>query len=216
MAALQSKRFSAGTMIETGNGWMMVGRKTIKDTHGYGTIDVSTVLQKSSNVGTSKIALQLPKETLWETFASFGFGQDTGSTFPGEMFGRLVKPRRVSKIEQATISFGYGVTSTALQLAQVYSTIARDGKIIPVSFIKQDEMPPEMGQANVPAKYIRRVKKMMERVVQTGGTAIAIVWEPTEAKAGDDYLKIMDNKLNLNGVEKIVPEVSCVYQNSLN
>jgi len=172
MAALQTKRFSPDTMIETGTGWMMVGRKTIKDTHGYGTIDVSTVLQKSSNVGTSKIALKLPKDTLWDTFAEFGFGQDTGSTFPGEMFGRLVKPRRISKIEQATISFGYGVTSTALQLAQVYSTIARDGKIIPVSFLIQEQAVQEIGQVNINPKYIKRVRKMMERVVETGGTAL--------------------------------------------
>jgi len=172
MAALQSRRFSPGTKVETGTGWMMVGRKTIKDTHGYGTIDVSTVLQKSSNVGTSKIALQLPKELIWDTYESFGFGQDTGSTFPGEMFGRLVKPRRISKIAQATIAFGYGVTATTLQLAQVYSTIAREGKILPVSFVKQESVPEQLGEANIKPKYVKRVKKMMERVVETGGTAI--------------------------------------------
>ncbi|MFK5983929.1 MAG: penicillin-binding transpeptidase domain-containing protein [Pseudomonadota bacterium] len=174
MAALQSKRFSVATKVETGDGWFMVGRKTIKDTHANGTIDLPTIIQKSSNVGTSKIALKLPKEMLWNTFASFGFGGDTGSSFPGETFGRLVQPRRIHKIEQATMSFGYGVTATALQLAQVYSTIARHGKIIPVSFLKQTEKPEIMGKADIEPKYIKRVIKMMELVLQPGGTAAKV------------------------------------------
>ncbi len=171
MAALQSKRYSASTKVETGDGWFMIGRKTIKDTHANGTIDLSAIVQKSSNVGTSKVALNLPKAMLWNTFASFGFGKDTGSSYPGEMFGRLVQPRRIHKIEQATLSFGYGVTATALQLAQIYSTIARYGKIIPVSYLKQTEKPELMGKADVSAKYIKRVIKMMELVLQPGGTA---------------------------------------------
>ncbi|MFK5895283.1 MAG: penicillin-binding transpeptidase domain-containing protein [Pseudomonadota bacterium] len=174
MAALESKQFSTATMVETGDGWFVVGRKTIRDTHANGTIDLSTIIQKSSNVGTSKVALKLPKEMLWNTFSSFGFGQDTGSNFPGEVFGRLIQPRRIHKIEQVTLSFGYGLTSTALQLAQVYSTIARYGKIIPVSYLKVDEKPELMGSANVSEKNIKTVIKMMERVLKPGGTAAKI------------------------------------------
>jgi cell division protein FtsI (penicillin-binding protein 3) len=171
MAALESKRFSAGTLVETGDGWFVVGRKTIKDSHANGTIDLSTIIQKSSNVGTSKVALKLPKEMLWNTFSSFGFGQDTGSSFPGEVFGRLIQPRRIHKIEQATLSFGYGVTSTALQLAQVYSTIARYGKIVPISYLKLTGEAQITGKANVSEKNIKRVIAMMERVLKPGGTA---------------------------------------------
>jgi cell division protein FtsI (penicillin-binding protein 3) len=174
MAALQSKRFSAGTIIETGDGWFVIGRKTIKDSHANGAIDLSTIIQKSSNVGTSKVALKLPKEMLWNTFASFGFGKDTGSQFPGEVFGRLVQPRRIHDIEQATLSFGYGVTATALQLAQVYSTIGRYGKIIPISYLRVNDKPEVLGKADISAKQIKRVIKMMEKVLKPGGTAAHI------------------------------------------
>ncbi len=186
MAALQSRRYAPSTLVDTGDGWFMVGRKTIKDTHAHGKIDLHTIIQKSSNVGTSKIALNLPKEMLWDTFYSFGFAQDTGSNFPGEVFGQLVKPRRIQKIEQATLSFGYGMTTTALQLAQVYSTIARGGKIIPVSFLKQSEPAVVTGQANIDEKYIRIVGKMMEKVLMPGGTAanVAIAGYRVAGKTG--------------------------------
>lgn len=174
MAALESKRFSTGSIIETGDGWFVVGKKTIKDTHANGAIDLSTIIQKSSNVGASKVALKLPKEMLWNSFASFGFGKDTGSHFPGEVFGRLVQPRHIHGIEQAALSFGYGLTATTLQLAQVYSTIARYGKIIPISYLKVDEKPQVTGKADVSEKYIKRVIKMMEKVLKPGGTAAHI------------------------------------------
>ncbi len=175
-AALDSGKYTPGTLINTGNGWMMVSGKTIKDTHANGTIDVTTVLQKSSNVGTVKIALNLPKSLLWETFYSFGFGSDTGSGFPGESAGRLIQPRRIHKIEQAAISFGYGMSVTSLQLAQAYSTLARAGKKIPVGFLKQDittaaEFSHSGIDTNVSANSLKRVSKMMEYVVQQGGTA---------------------------------------------
>jgi len=174
MAALESKRFSVGTKVDTGDGWLMIGKKTIKDTHANGEIDLPTIIQKSSNVGTSKVALKLPKEMLWNTFASFGFGKDTGSLFPGEVFGRLIQPRRIHDIEQATLSFGYGLTSTVLQLAQVYSTIARYGKIIPISYLKVQDKPIVLGKAEVSEKQIKRVIKMMEKVLKPGGTAAKI------------------------------------------
>ncbi len=176
-AALNSGRYSPGTQIETGDGWFMIAGKTIKDTHAYGTIDVTTVIQKSSNVGTSKIALNLPKSMLWDTYYSFGFGNDTGSGFPGESSGRLERPRRVSKIEQATLSFGYGMSVTNLQLTNAYSTIARRGKKVPVSFLLQSEQQNNSDintttqQTILSARSLRQVSKMMEGVVTKGGTA---------------------------------------------
>jgi cell division protein FtsI (penicillin-binding protein 3) len=180
-AALSSGRYNPDTKVETGDGWFMIKGKTIKDTHAYGMIDVSTVLQKSSNVGTSKIALSLPKSLLWDTYYSFGFGSDTGSGFPGESSGRLVRPRRVSKIEQATLSFGYGMSVTNLQLTNAYSTIARLGKKIPVSFLSQNDSDKHLDEnlnASVQQQTVQlsprslvQVGKMMESVVKQGGTA---------------------------------------------
>lgn len=179
-AALNSGRYSPGTQIDTGDGWFMIDGKTIKDSHAYGVIDVSTILKKSSNVGTSKIALSLPKSLLWDTFYSFGFGSDTGSGFPGESSGRLVRPRRVSKIEQATLSFGYGLSVTNLQLANAYSTIARQGKKQPVTFLYQQ---PEHDTTNtgselaltqrvlLSGRSLKQVSKMMQAVVSDTGTA---------------------------------------------
>lgn len=188
-AALSSGRYSPGTQIETGDGWFMVGRKTIKDTHANGKIDVTTVLQKSSNVGTAKIALNLPKDMLWDTYYSFGFGNDTGSGFPGESGGRLERPRRISKIEQAALSFGYGMSVTNLQLTNAYSMIARGGMKVPVTFLAQNDSGfkesgfkesgyKELPELNQPGQHtilsprsLKQVSKMMEGVVKKGGTA---------------------------------------------
>jgi len=173
-AALDSGLYTPQTQIETGDGWFMVAGKTIKDTHAHGTIDVSTVLQKSSNVGTAKIALSLPKRLLWDTYYSFGLGSATGSGFPGESAGRLVRPRRVSDIEQATLAFGYGVSVTSLQLANVYSIIARQGKKKPVSFLLDNNVSQQNNKepdVNLSQASLIQVAAMMERVVQDGGTA---------------------------------------------
>jgi len=173
-AALDSGRYTPQTQIATGDGWFMVAGKTIRDTHAHGTIDVSTVLQKSSNVGTAKIALSLPKRLLWDTYYSFGLGSDTGSGFPGESAGRLVRPHRVSDIEQATLAFGYGVSVTNLQLANAYSIIARQGKKKPVSFLLHNKTRPQSNKEPdvvLSRTSLIQVAKMMERVVQDGGTA---------------------------------------------
>ena len=190
-AALNSGRYSPGTIIETGDGWFMIGRKTIKDTHANGSIDVSTVLKKSSNVGTAKIALNLPKSLLWDTYYSFGFGSDTGSGFPGESTGRLKRPRRISKIEQAAISFGYGMSVTNLQLTNAYSMIARNGKKIPVTFLSRAGSSAEISQSSrqkvsLSARSLQQVITMMEGVVKPGGTApqAAVVGYKVAGKTG--------------------------------
>ncbi len=171
MAALESKRYSPYTLVETGNGSFTIGGKTVFDTRAHNTLNVTTVLQKSSNVGTAKIALNLPEEMLWDTFASFGFGIDTGSLFYGETSGRLLKPQSISKVELATISYGYGLSVSAIQLAQAYATMARYGKKIPVSFLKLDKSPRVLGTASIKEENIKKVIHMMEGVVKKGGTA---------------------------------------------
>ena len=193
-AALDSGLYSPGTKIETGDGWFMIGRKTIKDSHANGLIDVATILKKSSNVGTAKIALSLPKPLLWNTYYSFGFGSDTGSGFPGESAGRLQRPRRISKIEQAALSFGYGMSVTNLQLSNAYSMIARKGQKIPVTFLSTAETDTgtasfnhTMGEkVNLSARSLKQVSKMMEGVVKPGGTApqAAVVGYKVAGKTG--------------------------------
>ncbi|MCK5697941.1 MAG: penicillin-binding protein 2 [Gammaproteobacteria bacterium] len=179
-AALDTGLYSPHTQIETGDGWFMVSGKTIKDTSAHGLIDVATVLQKSSNVGTAKIALSLPKGLLWDVYYSFGFGSNTGSGFPGESSGRLVRPRRISNVEQATMSFGYGISVTNLQLTNAYSIIARQGKKVPVTFLAQnDELNDDLSpwkhssneQVELSKKSLRQISKIMESVVHDGGTA---------------------------------------------
>ena len=138
------------------------------DLDNYGVIDVATVIKKSSNVGTSKIALALPSEQLWGTFNSVGFGHVTGSGFPGESGGTLSDHMRWSDIETATLSFGYGLSVTPLQLAQAYSVIASGGLMYPITFQKVDT--PDEPQRVLSAHATFQVRAMLEAVTGAGGT----------------------------------------------
>lgn len=138
-AALESGLYTPGTIIETSPGWMMIGPDEVKDIFNYGTLTLGTVITKSSNIGVSKIALQIGPEPIRDVLERVGFGQVTGTGFPGERGGVLPNPRRWSRIEIATLSYGYGLSSSALQLAQAYSVLADDGIRKPVSLLKLDE-----------------------------------------------------------------------------
>ena len=170
-AALMSGRFRPETTIDTRPGWYQVGRHTIRDVHDYGVLDLTGILRKSSNVGVSKIALDLPRETLWEVLSRVGFGRDTGTGFPGEAAGILLPPARWHRIEQATLAFGYGISVTATQLAQAYAVLANDGRAVPVSLLHRDA--PPAAQQVMPASVARRVRRMLETVVSPEGTAPA-------------------------------------------
>ena len=148
-----------------------MGRHTIRDVHDYGVLDLTGILRKSSNVGVSKIALDLPRETLWEVLSRVGFGRDTGTGFPGEAAGILLPPARWHRIEQATLAFGYGISVTATQLAQAYAVLANDGRAVPVSLLHRDAAP--AAQQVMPASVARRVRRMLETVVSPEGTAPA-------------------------------------------
>ncbi len=167
-AALEAGRFRPDTRIDTAPGYFRVGRDTIRDVVNYGRIDVTTVIQKSSNVGASKIALALPAEQLWGIFSGVGFGSLTGSGFPGEVSGLLTDYWRWRDIERATLAFGYGLSVTALQLAQAYAVLAADGHLRPVSFLALQEPPP--GEQVMAAATARQVVAMMESVVTRQGT----------------------------------------------
>ena len=166
--ALESGLYDLKSTIDTRPGFFKVGDHTIRDHRDYGEIDLATVIKKSSNIGASKIALSLEPLDLWSTLTKVGFGQATGSGFPGEASGFLNPYNNWSEVEQATMSFGYGISTTALQLAQSYMPFATDGMMLPVSFLKVTE--PVTANRVFSASVARQVRNMLETVVQKGGT----------------------------------------------
>ncbi len=167
-AGLESGIYNPHTAINTSPGYFKVGEHTIRDIHNYGSIDVSTVITKSSNVGASKIALSLEPEKYWDVLSRFGFGQPTGSAFPGESSGILSPYNTWSDFEMATMSFGYGLSVTPLQLAQAYSVLATGGVMLPISFLKVSDS--VSGKRVLPENIARQVRKMLETVVSAKGT----------------------------------------------
>ena len=169
-AALESNRFRSGTVIDTSPGLFRVGRHVVKDIKNYGRIDVGTIIQKSSNVGAAKIALKLEAESVWEVLSRVSFGYNSASGFPGESSGLLTHYADWSKITQATISFGYGLSVTPLQLARAYAALGGDGYIRPVSFLKIDTKNILQEEKVFDADVVNTVRRMMEKVVAKGGT----------------------------------------------
>ncbi len=167
-AGLESGNYKPHSSINTSPGYYKVGEYTVRDMRNYGKIDVSTVITKSSNVGASKIALSLEPEQYWDALSRFGFGQSTGSGFPGESSGSLNPYNTWSEIEMATLSFGYGLSVTPLQLAHAYSVLATGGVMLPVSFIKVKGS--VSGKRVMPENITRQVRKMLETVVSASGT----------------------------------------------
>jgi len=168
-AALQTGKYRAGTRINTSPGLFQVGVHTIRDMHNYGVLDLTGVIRKSSNVGASKISLSLEPERLWRFLSRAGFGVSTGSGFPGEADGHLASYQRWRDIDRATLAYGYGLSVTAMQLAQAYSVFANDGYHVPVTLLRR-EMQPERESVYSP-EVARSVRHMMEAVVHKGGTA---------------------------------------------
>jgi cell division protein FtsI (penicillin-binding protein 3) len=166
---LDTNRITPNTLIDTGNGRMTVGDRTIRDTHAHGVIDVTTVIQKSSNIGVTKIALPIPPQEMWELFTKSGFGQAPRFGFPGAVAGRVRPYKSWRPIEQANMAFGQGISVSLLQLARSYMIFARNGDIIPLSFQKVTEQP--VGQQVISPKTAAQMRMMLETVVGPGGTA---------------------------------------------
>jgi cell division protein FtsI (penicillin-binding protein 3) len=169
-AAMQFGDFKPDTKIQTAPGTMSIGPATIHDTHPQGILTVGQVVQKSSNVGAAKMALSLKKEELWSTFNQLGFGSRANIGFPGEASGILRSYKTWRPIEQATMSYGHGISVTLLQLARSYTVFANEGELKPVSLIKLAESP--VGHQVFSAQVANDVKDMLEMVVQPGGTAL--------------------------------------------
>jgi cell division protein FtsI (penicillin-binding protein 3) len=168
-AALQSGRFRPETPISTSPGWFRVGVNTVRDVHDYGQLDVAGVIRKSSNVGISKIALSLPAEDIWTLLKDIGFGAQTYSGFPGEATGLLSYHGGWNEIETATLAYGYGVSVTALQLAQAYAVLATDGIKRSVTFLREGDVSEE--RRVMPATIARQVRAMLEEAAGPEGTA---------------------------------------------
>ena len=168
-AALEAGLFEPGTVIQTAPGQMTIGNRTIHDAHPQGALTVSQVIQKSSNVGSAKMGLALPSEALWSLFSRAGFGVPPRSGFPGEVSGRLRAHATWKPIEQATMSYGYGLSVSLLQLARSYTIFASDGVLHPVTLLKRDGLP--QGTQVVSAQTAMAVRRMLELAAQPGGTA---------------------------------------------
>jgi cell division protein FtsI (penicillin-binding protein 3) len=164
-AALVSGRYHGDTVIDTSPGFAQVGVHRIADTRNLGPISLTTVLAKSSNVGMTKMALTLPPQQMRQTLMAFGFGEVSGSGFPGESAGLLNDPKHWGRIGQATISYGYGLSVTPLQLAQAYATLGSGGIKRPVTLRRVDE--PVPGERVLDEPVARELLTMMEGVVSS-------------------------------------------------
>lgn len=170
--ALEKGKVRPNTMIATGNGKMTIGPATIGDTHSNGTISVAQVIEKSSNIGTAKIALQMQPQEMWELFTSVGFGQQPRFGFPGAVAGRVRPFKSWRPIEQATMSYGHGISVSLFQMAQSYMIFARDGDMIPLTFFKRDEADVPPGRQVISQKTALEMRKMLEMVTGEHGTAL--------------------------------------------
>jgi cell division protein FtsI (penicillin-binding protein 3) len=167
--ALESGSVSPATTIQTAPGSLTIGPATIRDAHPAGALTVEQVIQKSSNVGAAKIALALPAEHIWGLFDGVGLGAPPRLGFPGESGGKLRPFKTWRPIEQATMSYGHGISVSLVQLARAYTVFARDGELVPLSLAKVDGLP--AGKPVLSQKTAAAVRRMLELAVEPGGTA---------------------------------------------
>jgi cell division protein FtsI (penicillin-binding protein 3) len=167
--ALESRRVRPDTVIQTAPGSLSIGAATIRDAHVEHALTVAQVIQKSSNIGAARIALDLPAQSMWGMFQSLGFGAAPGLGFPGEAAGKLRPYRSWKPIEQATMSYGHGISVSLVQLAHAYSVFARDGELAPLSLLRVDA--PPAGRRVMASATARAVRAMLELAVNRNGTA---------------------------------------------
>jgi cell division protein FtsI (penicillin-binding protein 3) len=167
-AALESGQYRPSSVIDTAPGFIVVGPKKIEDPRNLGRISLTTILARSSNVGMSKLGLTLQPDALWDTMTGFGLGEMTTSGFPGESAGMLSHHSNWRDISQAIISYGYGVSVTALQLVQAYAAIGNEGVMQPISLLATDNS--NTGERIISKETALAVRGMLEAVVQPGGT----------------------------------------------
>jgi cell division protein FtsI (penicillin-binding protein 3) len=157
------------TPIQTAPGRITIGGSTISDAHPHGVLTLNEVIQKSSNVGTVKLAMQMQPREMWELYSQVGFGQRPQLPFPGTVSGKLRAHKTWRPIEQATMSYGYGLSASLFQLARAYSVFARDGELVPVTLLKSEG--PAAGLRVLEPKTAQSVRHMLHLATQSGGTA---------------------------------------------
>jgi cell division protein FtsI (penicillin-binding protein 3) len=167
--ALEGRLVSPESLIDTEGGHYTIGNRTIRDAHPEGVLTVAQVIQKSSNVGSAKMALRMAPQKLWTILSEVGFGTQTRVGFPGEASGHLRAYQTWKPIEQATMSYGHGISVSLLQLARAYSVFATDGELKPLTLIRRDQ--PVEGKRVISPSTALAVRKMLEMVTQPGGTA---------------------------------------------
>ncbi|MDD5214741.1 MAG: penicillin-binding transpeptidase domain-containing protein [Methylococcales bacterium] len=167
-AALDGKYVRPDEMFET-NGSFEIGTHVVKDVHNYGTLDLTGVIKKSSNIAVSQMALRMPPKYFWDVYRQLGFGESTASGFPTEASGNLLDYEQWKPFDRATLSFGYGLNVTALQLARSYTALADNGILHSVSLFKRDEDPES--KRIFTTRTAKSVRAMMETVIQKDGTA---------------------------------------------
>ncbi|MBT8448406.1 MAG: peptidoglycan glycosyltransferase FtsI [Gammaproteobacteria bacterium] len=168
VSALSSNKYKANSIIDTSPGLIRLGGRWVRDGINHGKLSVSQVIEKSSNVGVAKMALSLDDETFLDSFYQVGFGTDNATGFPGETAGHLNVRKNWSAIEKATLSFGYGLDVSTLQLAKAYAIIGGLGKSRPISLLKVDG--PVPAEQKIEAHVASQIVKMMEQVVSSEGT----------------------------------------------
>jgi cell division protein FtsI (penicillin-binding protein 3) len=167
--ALETGRVKPATMIQTAPGHLTITGSTIRDAHPHGALTVAEVVQKSSNVGTVKMAMQMDRKEMWELYSQVGFGQKPQLQFPGAVTGRLRPYKTWRPIEQATMSYGYGLSTSLFQLARAYTAFAHDGEVMALSVLKQDA---PVGALRVfKPETARAVREMLRLAAGPGGTA---------------------------------------------
>ena len=167
--ALDKGRVTPETVFQTAPGYMTIGTAVIHDAHKMDALTVAQVIQKSSNIGTAKISFQMQPQEMWEMFTSVGFGQQPKFGFPGAVAGRLRNYKNWRPIEQATMSYGHGISVSLIQIARAYMIFARNGEIIPLTFQKSTDVP--KGQRIISQRTVMQMRAMMESVTMPGGTA---------------------------------------------
>lgn len=186
-AALEAGVVTPKTRIDTNPGYLRFGRYTIRDTSDHGVLDLKGIIAKSSNVGMSKIAAKMGGDPIRDMFLSVGLGQSTGIGFPGEAVGVLPAPTQWHPVEVATLSYGYGLSVNALQLAEAYMVLANGGIRYPLSLIKRDE--PPRGQRVIPEHITAQVREMLQAVIEDGtGKRAQIGFYEAGGKTGTVHL----------------------------
>ncbi|WOB09417.1 penicillin-binding protein 2 [Piscinibacter gummiphilus] len=172
--AMETGRVSPKTVIATAPGSINITGSTIRDAHPHGDLTVEEVIQKSSNVGTVKMAMQMQPREMWELYTQVGLGQRPQIDFPGAVSGRLRPYKTWRPVEQATMSYGYGLSASLFQLARAYTVFARDGELVPTSILKNHNVPSDVlapGVRVMSPKTAQAVRHMLQMAAGPGGTA---------------------------------------------